>query len=98
MPLLTNPVKYISEQHKSDCYNRNWNKNHNSNHNIRMHIIRKTTLATLIQSGNHFDCIVAILPAVYEPEGKRFRNIMIHKKNIPCLYHTDKTECPCPDA
>ena len=75
----------------SDNYN-------NTNRNIRMHIICKIPIAPLIQSGNHYSYITTILPTVYKPPGNRSCNILIHKNDIPCLYHTDKTECPCPDT
>lgn len=98
MPLLTKPVQHISKQYKSNCNNPHRNKNHNTNRNIRMHIIRKIAIAPLIQSDNHFSYTTTILPAVFKPPGNRAGNILIHKKNISCLYHTDKTKCPCPDA
>ena len=44
MPLLINPVKYISEQKQSSYQNPRRSKNHNANHNIRMHIIGQVAI------------------------------------------------------
>ena len=57
-----------------------------------MHIIGQAAITPLIQSGNHFSYITTILPAIYKPLGNRFGNILIHKKDIPRLYDTDKTK------